>query len=284
VKVTSEPLQEQGDGRGGAAAQPGTILDVSGLTVRYDTRIALVDVDFKLQRGEQVAVVGPNGAGKSTLFRAVAGLIETSAGNIRVHGHAPGVGVCVAYVKQRSDVDWSFPVSVADVVMMGRVGHIGLLRRPGDEDRALVAHALETMDLTALADRQIGELSGGQQQRMFIARALAQEAELVLMDEPLTGLDARSRANTLALMAALRHRLVSVMVATHDLELASTQFDRVMLLNHRMIGYGPPDEVFTKDALLEAYGPGVALRETEGGTRLLGDTGGHDDVGGASRD
>jgi ABC-type Mn2+/Zn2+ transport system ATPase subunit len=252
-----------------------SILDVRNVSVRYADQLVLEDITFRLGVGECVAVVGPNGAGKSTLFKVIAGIVKASGGSVTVHGHEPGVGVCVAYVQQRSDVDWSFPISVRDVVMMGRIGHIGLLHRPSAKDREIVAAALETMHLTELAGRQIGELSGGQQQRMFIARALAQEAELVLMDEPLTGLDARSRRDTLALVDALHERKVSVMVATHDLELAAAHFDMVMLLNRRLIGFGPPDEVFTEARLLEAYGGGVALIDTEGGNSIVGDVGGH---------
>jgi ABC-type Mn2+/Zn2+ transport system ATPase subunit len=251
------------------------ILVVEGLGVRYGDRTALKDISFCLDSGDCVAVVGPNGAGKSTLFKAVAGLQGLSAGEITVHGHEPGVGVCVAYVQQRSQIDWAFPLSVREVVMMGRAGHIGLFGRPDRSDRRHVADALTTMDLAELAERQIGELSGGQQQRMFIARALAQEAELVLMDEPLTGLDYRSRRDTLTLLDALREKSVSIMVATHDLELAAQNFDLVMLLNRRIIGFGEPQEVFTEENLVDAYGGGVTFLKTDAGAVMLGDVGGH---------
>jgi len=230
------------------------VLSVRDLTVRYGNRVALDGVSFSLTCGARVAVVGPNGAGKSTLFRVVAGLLPVDAGRITVHGHAPGVDVCVAYVQQRSEVDWRFPVCVADVVMMGRLGRIGLFRRPRAVDRERVAEALRTVHLADLAQRQIGALSGGQQQRMFIARALAQEAELVLMDEPLTGLDARSRDDILGVLDRLKTAGVAVMVATHDLDLAVRSFEHALLLNGRVVAYGPPADVVSEANLLEAYG------------------------------
>lgn len=246
------------------------ILDVVGLSVRYGGRTALEGVTFALPCGTQLAVVGPNGAGKSTLLKAVAGLLEPSAGRLTVHGHEPGVGVCVAYVQQRSAIDWNFPVTVADVVMMGRAGNIGLFRRPGARDRQVVADALASVGLQRLADQPIGSLSGGQQQRMFIARALAQEAELVLMDEPMAGLDPRSRDDILAVLDHLREEDVGVAVATHDLELAAGAFDRVLLLNRRMVGFGAPDAVLTEDRLVETYGGRVRFAAS-GAEVIVGD-------------
>src|SRR5919108_1249613 len=168
------------------------ILDVQNLTVRYNGYVALEDISFHLHEGERVAVVGPNGAGKSTLFKVVAGVLQPTAGEVNIFGSRPRGHICIAYIPQRSQVDWSFPVSVADVVMMGRSAKLGLLNWPHKNDWDCVHLALETVELSDLASRQIGQLSAGQQQRMFIARALAQEAELMLMDEPLTGLDTPS--------------------------------------------------------------------------------------------
>ena len=169
------------------------VLEVRGLTVDLDGVVALEEVSFTLQRGDGVAVVGPNGAGKSTLFRAIAGVLDRYRGRITVFGSEPGGHICIAFVPQSSRVDWAFPVTVFDAVMMGRTRRIGWVRRPRRSDRALVYQCLEMVNLEDLADRQIGELSGGQKQRVFIARALAQEAEIVLMDEPLTGLDVKSQ-------------------------------------------------------------------------------------------
>jgi manganese/iron transport system ATP-binding protein len=241
------------------------ILEARGLTVRYNGRFALEDVSFRLSGGEQVAVVGPNGAGKSTLFKVISGVLDPTTGEVMVAGHYPGSHICIAYVPQRSQVDWTFPVTVADVVMMGRAGKIGLLRRPGRKDWAYVRQCLEVVELTDLAERQIGELSGGQQQRMFIARALAQEAELMLMDEPLTGLDVPTQEGIFSILGTLRERGVTVMVATHDLNLAADRFDRVMLLNSRLLGIGLPHEILTPDLLQEAYGGHLHMVQTEEG-------------------
>jgi ABC-type Mn2+/Zn2+ transport system ATPase subunit len=199
-------------------------------------------------------VVGPNGAGKSTLIKVIAGLIPPSSGEVTVFGGEPGRHICIAYVPQRNQVDWHFPVSVRDVVMMGRIGKLGLLRRAGREDWDAVNRALQVVKLAPLANRQISELSGGQQQRMFIARALAQEAELMLMDEPLTGLDIGSQNDILEIIDLLRGQGVTILVALHDLKVAAERFDAAMLLNHRLVGLGTPDEVFTTENLVTAYG------------------------------
>jgi len=248
------------------------ILEVSDVTVRYNSRLALEGVSFRLIRGERVAVVGPNGAGKSTLFKVITGVLHPTTGEVRVCGHKPGGHICIAYLPQRSQVDWAFPVSVADVVMMGRIGRLGLLRHPGARDWEYVHQCLEVVGLADLANRQIGELSGGQQQRMFIARALAQEAELMLMDEPLTGLDVTSQEDIFRILEELRQRGVTVMVATHDLNLAAERFDRVMLLNGRLLGLGRPDEVFTTERLQAAYGGHLRLIQTGEGLMALSDT------------
>lgn len=248
------------------------ILELVDVSVRYDGRPALDSVSFRLTKGEQVAVVGPNGAGKSTLFKVIAGVLGPAQGKVLVAGHEPGGHICIAYVPQRSEVDWNFPVTVADVVLMGRIGKMGLLRYPSRQDRALARRSLEIVGLSGLADRQIGELSGGQQQRMFIARALAQEAELLLMDEPLTGLDVASQESIFRILDTLHSQQVTVMVATHDLNMAAARFDRVMLLNKRLFGFGAAAEVFTPDRLREAYGENLRFVETEDGIMLLSDT------------
>jgi manganese/iron transport system ATP-binding protein len=248
------------------------ILEVSDVTVHYNGRSGLDKVSFQLIRGERVAVVGPNGAGKSTLFKVITGVLHPTAGEIRVCGHRPGGHICIAYVPQRSQVDWTFPVSVADVVMMGRIGRLGLLRHPGARDWEYVHQCLEVVGMADLANRQISELSGGQQQRMFIARALAQEAELMLMDEPLTGLDVTSQEDIFRILEELRRRDVTVMIATHDLNLAAERFDRVMLLNVRLLGLGQPEEVFTPERLQAAYGGHLRVIQTSEGLMMVGDT------------
>jgi manganese/iron transport system ATP-binding protein len=248
------------------------ILEVNNLTVRYDGHFALENVTFHLNAGERVAVVGPNGAGKSTLFKVVSGVLPPSSGEVKISGYGPRGHICIAYVPQRSQVDWRFPASVADVVMMGRIGKIGFFRWPRRSDWDTVHAALEAVDMNSLANRQIGELSGGQQQRTFLARALAQEAELVLMDEPLNGLDAPSQEAILSLLEKLRQQKITVMVATHDLGQAASHFDRVMLLNRRLIRLGTPKDVLTNENLLLAYSGHAQLIKAADGTTTLADS------------
>jgi ABC-type Mn2+/Zn2+ transport system ATPase subunit len=217
-------------------------------------------------------VLGPNGAGKSTLFKVIAGVLRPTSGIVEVAGSEPDGHICIAYVPQRSQVDWNFPLRVSDVVMMGRVGKIGLLRRPTAADREIVRRALQTVGLQDLASRQIGQLSGGQQQRMFIARALAQEAELMLMDEPLTGLDLPAQEELFRILDTLREQGVTVMVALHDLKTAAERFDRIMLLNRRLIRLGKAEEVFAPDLLMQAYGGHLRLLPSDQGILALGDT------------
>lgn len=245
------------------------ILDVASLTVRYNGMNALEDITFHLHEGERIAVVGPNGAGKSTLFKVVAGVLQPSSGEVNIFGSRPNKHVCIGYIPQRAQVDWKFPVSVADVVMMGRSAKLGPFNWPHKKDWEFVHHALETVEMSDLATRQIGQLSGGQQQRMFIARALAQEAELMLMDEPLTGLDTPSQEGILNLLDRLKAEKVTVMVATHDLEQAASHFDRIMLLNHRIVAFGVPQSVMQTNNLMKAYGG--RLRSTDDGSMLAVD-------------
>lgn len=244
-------------------------LDVQHVTVRYNGRTALEDINFHLHEGERIAVVGPNGAGKSTLFKVVAGVLQPSAGEVTIFGSRPGKHICIAYIPQRSQVDWSFPVTVADVVMMGRSAKLGLLNWPRKKDWEYVRRALEIVELSDLAARPIGQLSGGQQQRMFIARALAQEAELMLMDEPLSGLDTPSQEGLLNVLDSLRDQRVTVMVATHDLDQAARHFDRLLLLNHRIIAFDVPQNVMQTDYLLQAYSGRLNIQP--GGTIVVDD-------------
>ncbi len=238
-------------------------LDVRDVVVSYNNVLALDHVTFQVQPNERVAVVGPNGAGKSTLFKAISGIIRPASGEIRIFGEPPGGHICIAYVPQRSQIDWEFPVTVADVVMMGRIGKLGLFRWPRKRDWAIVEDALKQVGMLELKDRQIGELSGGQQQRVFLARALAQEAELLLLDEPFTGLDAPSQQAILDILDLVKARGVTALVSTHDLDLAAKHFDRMMLLNRRVVAFGPPERVFTPDILIEAYGGHVHTLKLE---------------------
>lgn len=233
-------------------------LEIENITVAYNGTPALRDVSFLVPHGTRVAIVGPNGAGKSTLFKALVGLLPLRAGRILIHGLPLGHHLdCVAYVPQREEVDWRFPVTVTDVVMMGRYGKLGWLRRPGKQDALAVTRALDQMRIRDLASQPIGDLSGGQQQRVFLARALAQEPHILLMDEPFTGVDVATQEATLALLDELRAQNVTVMVSTHDLNLATSRFDQVLLLNRRVIAYGVPKTVFTPENISEAFGTRV---------------------------
>lgn len=255
-----------------ASSPAPVLLEIAHATARYRGQSALEDVSFQVFAGEQLAIVGPNGAGKSTLFKVIVGVLPLSGGAIHAPGRASLRELGVAYVPQRNQVDWTFPVTVSDVVMMGRVGRIGLFRRASAHDHARVRWCLELVGMSDLAAQQIGALSGGQQQRVFIARALAQEAELLLMDEPLTGLDLPSQEEIFRILDTLREQRVTVMVATHDLDQAADHFDRVLLLNRRMVGIGRPEEVFTAERLAAAYGHHMRLVPTENGMLIIGDT------------
>ena len=202
--------------------------------------------------GERIAVVGPNGAGKSTLFKVIAGILRPSAGTVRVSGSNPDRHVCIAYIEQHADINARFPATVEDVVAMGRTARVRYFRYPGRRDRAIVADAMERVAIAGLRRRQIGELSGGQRRRMFIARALAQEAEIMLLDEPYAGLDADASHQLTETLDAVAESM-AVMVATHDLEVAE-HLGRVMLLNRRLIAAGAPEEVLVAEHLAAAYG------------------------------
>ena len=227
-------------------------------------RFALDSITFQVDEGERIAIVGPNGAGKSTLLKLIAGTLRPSSGTVNVFGHEPDKHICIAYVPQRSQIDWSFPVTVEDVVMMGRVGQIGLFRRPRKRDRIIVQTSLDRVGIADLSAQQIGELSSGQQQRVFLARALAQRADLILLDEPFNGLDLPSHDAILEILNLLHQDGVTVIISTHDLGLAEETFDRVMLLNRRLVAIGSAADVLTSHNLLKAYGSQVhILNENE---------------------
>ncbi|MFN3307862.1 MAG: metal ABC transporter ATP-binding protein [Anaerolineales bacterium] len=239
------------------------LLVLDQVSLWYDGNPALQDISFQLQSGEQLAVVGPNGAGKSTLMKIIAGVLKPTQGVVHVYGHAPDGHICIAYVPQRSAVDWNFPVTVRDVVMMGRVGKIGFFRRPSRKDWDMVKSALEAVGIQELENRPIYTLSGGQQQRMFLARALAQEAELILMDEPLSGLDLPAQEELLALIPTLQRRGAALLFALHDLSLARQHFPKILLLNRQVIALGDPQVVLQPRYLLRAYGGQLQIVQDE---------------------
>ena len=250
------------DGR--TAATPA--VSVRDLWFGYDGSPVLESVTVDLPAGSLVGVAGPNGAGKTTLLKALLGLLRVWRGRIELFGERPdAVRDRVAYAPQVQTVDWEFPATVGDVAMMGRYGRLGLLRRPGAGDRDAVASALRQVGLEALVGRQIGELSGGQQRRMLIARALAQQADLLLLDEPMVGLDATTQHDLLDLFEQLRDAGKTLLVATHDLSCVAACFDLALLLNKRLVAVGPPSEVLTPAILQEAYAEHLLLLPTEGG-------------------
>ncbi len=247
-------------------------LELAGVSVSYERTLALDDVTLRLRRGDRVAIVGPNGAGKSTLFNVVAGVLKPDRGDVRIYGSDPAGHVCVGYVPQRSRIDLRFPATVWDVVMMGRVRQIGLFRWPSRRDAVIVRRALRQVGMEEFGKRHIGELSGGQQQRVLLARALAQGAELLLMDEPLTGLDAPSQRAILEILDRLTAEGVTVLFATHDLSQAQDHFPLVLLLNRRVVAFGAAAAVLTAENLLVAYGGQMHVMTTARGDLLVADT------------
>ncbi len=243
-------------------------LELENASIGYGEKIILRGLSFQVPHGARVAVVGPNGAGKSTLFKSLVGLLPLQSGRVFIHGESLRTHKdCVAYVPQQEDVDWRFPVTVYDVVMMGRYGQIGWFKRPSVHDKQIVEKSIEQMGIGDFANASIGKLSGGQQQRTFLARALAQEPHILLMDEPFTGVDVTTQEATFGLLDHLRKQEVTTLISTHDLNLAASRFDLVLLLNHRLIAYGEPREVFQQENLQQAFGNSLLVLKD--GTMLV---------------
>lgn len=235
-------------------------IEVHDLTAAYRTQPVLWDVDLTLPEGKLVAVVGPNGAGKSTLLKTVLGLVPPVTGWVRIFGEpARTRRSWIGYVPQRESVDWDFPTNALDVVTMGSYGRLGWLRRPGRSQREKALQCLEHVGIRDLAGRQISQLSGGQQQRVFLARALAQDARLYLMDEPFAGVDATTERAIVALLRELRDSGRTVVAVHHDLQTVPEYFDWVVLLNLRLVAAGPVAETFTSDNLQKTYGGRLTL-------------------------
>ncbi len=230
-------------------------LRIRDLTVAYREKRVLEDIDLTIPAGKLIAIIGPNGAGKSTLIKAVLDLIPKVAGTIEVFGHPyKEQRSLVAYVPQRNSVDWEFPTDVLDVVMMGRYGTLGWFRRPGRAEREAAMLGLEQVSMADYANRQINQLSGGQQQRVFLARALTQNAEMYLMDEPFAGVDAVTERAIVSLLHDLRTQGRTVVCVHHDLDSAPDYFDWVVLMNVRIIAAGPFPETFTPENIARTYG------------------------------
>lgn len=236
----------------------GSGIKVTGASVTYrNGHTAIHDVTFGIPTGTIAALVGVNGSGKSTLFKAIMGFARTSRGSISILGGSVSDALrknLVAYVPQAEEVDWSFPVLVEDVVMMGRYGHMGFFRIPKEADHRAVAQALERVGMTAFRKRQIGELSGGQKKRVFLARALAQDARVILLDEPFTGVDVKTEEAIIALLRELRTEGRVMLVSTHNLGSVPDFCDRTVLLNRTVLAYGPTEDVFTQANLEKAFG------------------------------
>jgi manganese/zinc/iron transport system ATP- binding protein len=239
-------------------------IDVTDLTVAYRDQPVLWDIDLEVPEGILMAIVGPNGAGKTTLIKAILGLVPPAAGQVLIYGQPfAEQRHLVGYVPQRGSVDWDFPTSVLDVVMMGRYGSLGWIKRPGSSELTAAMEALEKVGMLDLADRQISQLSGGQQQRVFLARALVQDAQVYFMDEPFQGVDATTERAIVTLLQELRAAGKTVIVVHHDLQTVPEYFDWVTLLNVRRIASGPVGQVFTEDNLRQAYGGRVAFLGSE---------------------
>ena len=229
--------------------------EIHDMTVAYQRRPVLWDIDFTVPEGNLVGIVGPNGAGKSTLIKAALGLVPLASGKVEIHGKSyEEQRHIVGYVPQRESVDWDFPVTVRDVVLMGTYGSLGWFRRPGKAQKEVADRCLEQVGMSAYAQRQIRQLSGGQQQRVFLARALAQDAQLYFLDEPFAGVDAATEAAIFELLQTLRSNGKTVLVVHHDLQTVRDYFDYVVLLNMRLIACGPVESTFTTENLQKTYG------------------------------
>ncbi|MCH2046158.1 MAG: metal ABC transporter ATP-binding protein [Saprospiraceae bacterium] len=236
------------------------VLEVHDLTVSYNKKPVLWGVDFSIDQGNLVGIIGPNGAGKSTLIKSIMGLVDKSAGFSKVFGRdLKQVRNKISYVPQRGSVDWDFPATVFDVVLMGTYGKLGLFKRPKRAHKEAANNAIKSVGLQGLEDRQIAQLSGGQQQRVFLARALAQNAELYFMDEPFAGVDAATEKTIIEILKNLKNQGKTVLVVHHDLQTVSEYFDQVILLNTRLVAFGDTDKTFTENNLQETYGGKLTL-------------------------
>lgn len=229
-------------------------IEVEDMTVAYQIKPVLWDIDLKVPKGVLMAIVGPNGAGKSTLIKAMLELIKPVSGSTVFNGHSyRKQRKNIGYVPQRGSVDWDFPTTVLDVVLMGRYGHIGWFKRPGEKDKDLAKEALIKVGMQDYANRQISQLSGGQQQRVFLARAIVQDADIYFMDEPFQGVDVKTEKAIVGILKDMRKDGKTVIVVHHDLQTVKEYFDWVTLLNIRLIACGPISQVFTDENLIKTY-------------------------------
>lgn len=228
------------------------IIKVEDVTVAYDVKPVVWDIDTEFTQGKITAIVGPNGAGKSTLVKAVMGIIQPISGTVQIMT-PKGIGD-IAYVPQSGSVDWDFPATVEDIVLMGRYGHLGWFKRPSKHDEDIALAMIEKVGMSDFKHRQIRQLSGGQQQRVFLARALAQEAEIYILDEPLKGVDAKTEAILMKLLRELANEGKTVIAVHHDLTTVATYFDEVALVNVKLVDHGPVATVFTQANIDKTFG------------------------------
>jgi len=244
-----------------AAQARESAVSLNDVCAGYFGRDVLDGVTFEVHSGELVGIIGPNGSGKSTLLKVIAGLLPVQCGSVDIFGQ-PAQRVphrLIGYVPQSESVNWSFPVTVLDTVLMGTYAQLGFFRRPGPAEREAALRALEQVGMSAYADTQIAQLSGGQQQRVFIARALVQRPKLLLLDEPIAGVDATTQHAIFTLLEDLQREGTTILVTTHDLSCVAEWFDNVLCLNHRVIAYGPPEQVLTQETLSATFGSHLLL-------------------------
>ncbi len=238
------------------------VLEVKNLTISYHKKTAIKGINLEIESGNIIGIVGPNGAGKSTLMKGILGMIPKDTGDVKAFGEDVKKSLIkISYIPQKEIIDWDFPVNVEEVVTMGRYAHLPMVGFPGPKDKEIVKQAMEKVEITDLADRQIRNLSGGQQQRIFLARALAQESELFLLDEPFVGVDAKTERAIFALMKELKEQGKTLMVVHHDLGKVLDYFDKLILINQTLIAYGDTKDVFTPELLHKTYGGRLTVLE-----------------------
>ncbi|WP_281397303.1 metal ABC transporter ATP-binding protein [Heyndrickxia vini] len=245
-------------------------LSINKLTVAYQKNPVLKNISFTIPEGNLIGIIGPNGAGKSTLIKAILELIPSIAGEVSIYGKTyKEMRKIVGYVPQRESVDWDFPTNALDVVMMGRYGHLGWIKRPRAKDRQIAMNCLEKVGMEGYAQRQISQLSGGQQQRIFLARALAQDAKIYFMDEPFVGVDAATEKAIITLLNDLKRQGKTVLVVHHDLNTVKEYFDWTILLNVHLIGVGPTEKLFTKENLQKTYGGKLTMLDSNSSPLII---------------
>ncbi len=238
------------------------VLEVKNLTISYQKKTAIKGINLEIENGSIIGIVGPNGAGKSTLMKGILGMIPKDTGEIKAFGKPVKESLKrISYIPQKEIIDWDFPVNVEEVVMMGRYAHLPMIGFPGKADKEIVREAMAKIEITDLADRQIRQLSGGQQQRIFLARALAQESDLFLLDEPFVGVDAKTEKAIFALMQELKEQGKTLIVVHHDLSKVLDYFDKLILINQTLVAYGDTKDVFTPELLHKTYGGRLTILE-----------------------